>query len=222
MCAVPVADARQDRGIPRVVGAVELRSDVEEELSAQGDRREEVAHDLGGLRLGAAGRLAQGGRVVDLADMVPLLFGVVRVPGVLVRGRGVVPVRVAPGLVEDGDRRFPGALGLLRLHLVVPSDLEVGPVVADARVDHDVRLQLVRPCAQLIGLGGVGLAHVVPEFGDLPVPSAEEFLQLGVDVLHVALFVQRIGVLPGVLGLLLPVDVGEVETELDADLLAGL
>ena len=42
------------------------------------------------------------------------------------------------------------------------------------------------------------------------------------DVVHVALFVQRVVVTPRVLGLLLPVDVGEVEAELDADLLAGL
>ena len=42
------------------------------------------------------------------------------------------------------------------------------------------------------------------------------------DVVHVALFIERVGVRPRVLRLLLPVDVGEVEAELDADLLAGL
>ena len=77
-------------------------------------------------------------------------------------------------------------------------------------------------CAQLVGLGGVRLAHVVPELGDLAVLAAEEFLELGMDVVHVALFVEGVGVRPRVFGLLLPVDVGEVEAELDVDLLTGL
>ena len=42
------------------------------------------------------------------------------------------------------------------------------------------------------------------------------------DVLHVALFVEGVVIPPRILGLFLPVDVGEVETELDADLTAGL
>ena len=222
MCAVPVADALQDRGVPRVVGAVELRADVEEELTAQGHGREHVAHDLGGLGAGAARGLTQRRRVVDVDHVVPVFLGVVRVAGVLELGGSVVPVGVAPGLVEDRNGRLPGTLGLLGLHLVVPADLEVCAVVADARVDHDVRLELVGPCAQLVGLLFVGLAHVVPELGDLAVLAAEEFLELSMDVVHVALFVQGVVVHPRVFGLLLPVDVGEVEAELDADLLAGL
>ena len=220
--AVPVADARQDGGVPRIVGAVELRADVEEELAAQGDGREHVAHDLGGLGVGTAGGLTQRRRVVDVDHVVPVFLGVVRVAGVLELGCSVVPVGVAPGLVEDRHGRFPGALGLLGLHLVVPADLEVRAVVAHAGVDHDVRLELVGPLAQLVGLLRVRLTHVVPELGDLAVLAAEEFLELLMDVVHVALFVQRVVVTPRVLGLLLPVDVGEVEAELDADLLAGL
>ena len=220
--AVPVADALEDGGVPRVVGAVELRADVEEELTAQGHGREHVAHALGGLGAGAARGLTQRRRVVDVDHVVPVFLGVVRVAGVLELGGSVVPVGVAPGLVEDRNGRLPGTLGLLGLHLVVPADLEVRAVVAHAGVDHDVRLELVGPCAQLVGLGGVRLAHVVPELGDLAVLAAEELLELGMDVVHVALFVEGVGVRPRVFGLLLPVDVGEVEAELDADLLAGL
>ena len=220
--AVPVADALEDGGVPRVVGAVELRADVEEELAAQGHGREHVAHDLGGLGVSAARSFTQGRRVVDLLDVVPVFLGVVRVAGVLEGGSCVIPVRVAPRLVEDRHCRLPGALGLLGLHLVVPADLEVRAIVAHAGVDHDVRLELVGPCTQLVGLLRVRLAHVVPELGDLAVLAAEEFLELLMDVVHVALFVERVGVRPRVLGLLLPVDVGEVEAELDADLLAGL
>ena len=222
MRGVPLADGAQHGGVPLVVGAVELGADVEQELAPQGGGVEEVGEGFGGLLGHAVRVLAQPRLVIDVHHVVPVLFGVVRVPGVLELRRGVVPLAVAPALGEDGDGGFPGALGLLGLQLVVPADLEVRPVVADARVDHDVRLQLVGPGAQLVRLGGVGLAHVVPELGDVPVLAAQELLELGVDVVHVALFVEGVVVHPRVLGLLLPVDVGEVEAELDADLLAGL
>ncbi len=93
-------------------------------------------------------------------------------------GSSVVPVGIAPGLVEGrtADSQGPWVAG----HLVVPSDLEVRAVV----VTYARMIAMFGGCLPTrswSGLGGVGLAHVVPRSLICCMPA--ELLGL-LDVVH--------------------------------------